>query len=202
MPMYEYRMRRLRTSLRADPEILGSAGRRCARTAASTRCRSCCRARPFSSRVPAGTSPITREGLRRGPTRRRRSRRQRIRKTRSRTESKSSDRVEELVDRVEGVDKSQRRRTSRSSPTPAVDLDEHAAKRLASSLLSRAERAAALDVFRAQVGAERLAQIRPPQREVHHRLQVAELVAGVVARPVDFTREDLPLLAAVCAVRW
>ena len=43
-------MRRLRAPLRADPEIFGSAGRRCARTAASAKCRSCCRARRFSSR--------------------------------------------------------------------------------------------------------------------------------------------------------
>ena len=41
-----------------------------------------------------------------------------------------------------------------------------------------------------RVLAERLGQIRPAQREVHHRLQEAQLVAGVVAHAVDLERVD------------
>ena len=40
---------------------------------------------------------------------------------------------------------------------------------------------------------ERLGQLRPPQREVHQRLQESQLVAGVVADAVDLAGVDRPL---------
>ena len=45
-----------------------------------------------------------------------------------------------------------------------------------------------------QVLAERAGQVRAPQREVDHRLQEPELVAGVVADAVDLARVDRPRL--------
>ena len=53
-----------------------------------------------------------------------------------------------------------------------------------------------------QVVAERLGQIRAPQREVHDRLQEPELVAGVVADAVDLAAVNRPRLEQVRAGRW
>ena len=68
---------------------------------------------------------------------------------------------------------------------------------------TRAASTAALDSARAratfrssdlEVLAERLGEIRPPQREVDHRLQESQLVAGVVAHAFDLARVDRPRL--------
>ena len=70
---------------------------------------------------------------------------------------------------------------------------------------SRAERLRATDLSRSivvQVLAERLGEIRPPQREVHHRLQESELVAGVVADAVDLGSRRSAATSAAAAGRW
>ena len=59
MPLYEFECEVCKHALRADPEILGSADPRSARTAARARCGRCSRPPRSSSRDRASTSPTT-----------------------------------------------------------------------------------------------------------------------------------------------
>ena len=59
-----------------------------------------------------------------------------------------------------------------------------------------------LHADRPQILAERPREIRTPQREIHHRFQESELVAGVVAHAVDHARIERAACAAVVAARW
>ena len=70
-----------------------------------------------------------------------------------------------------------RRLRSRPTALPAADVVEQL-----------------LHIDGREVLRERLGEVRPPQREVHHRLQEPELVARVVADALDLAGVDRPLL--------
>ena len=86
------------------------------------------------------------------------------------------------------------RATSSSTP-PAPKDQTPAAAEPAGSTPTFPDRA--LQVF-----AERLREIRPPQREIDDRLQESQLVAGVVADAVDLGSRRSAASSAAAAARW
>ena len=109
--------------------------------------------------------------------------------------------VERVFERVASSPESRKSPKSRRAPPPPR-ARRAPPKRPASKLLSRSECAAPLDVFRAQICAERLAEIGASQREIDHRLQIAKLVAGVVTRALRSRTRRFSAAAAACGGRW
>ena len=153
MPLYEYECERAATASRRSrsSRIRSSTSAR----RAAARSASCCRRPRFSSRDPACTSPTTPKKCGRrdvGIDRRASSERQR-------RKSESTARIDEVrvVGREDRRHQRQQDRLSRRS------------RRTGGARLAAAAR-----LFRSidlQVLAERRRRVRPPQREVHHRLQ-------------------------------
>ena len=71
MPLYEYQCDACGQRFELIQKFSDPRRRMSARCAERDRCAACCRRRPFSSRVPAGTSPTTRKKGKSGRTRRR-----------------------------------------------------------------------------------------------------------------------------------
>ena len=147
------------------------------------------------------------EGL--GRSRAARSRRA-DRRQRSRAEPKESRDRRRQGPRRAPSDEGARRRPSKSRktsatrrsldaalrpPAPRAEADQ-SVRRLRTRALSRCQRfpAATCRPSDVEVGRELVGEIGPPQREVHHRLQEPELVAGVVADALDLARVDRPRL--------
>ena len=193
MPLYEYECDAVRSPLRGDSEVLGSAGRRLpevrqarshklmsspaiqfkgtgfyitdyARKEASSRRRQSDGGKSGKdAKATSGTSGDDKSRRRR----RRESRRERLRATATPRPRRRRQRPSKS-----------RRRAGRRKPNRRR-LETSAARRV---------------IERRQVFRERLGEVRPPQREVDHRLQEPELVARVVADAFDLARVDRPRL--------
>ena len=113
------------------------------------------------------------------------------------TEAKARQRrLEELILRLEQflyvflrLDRQGSRRLDPRRKNPETIVE-----RILAFFFLRTMRRTPLDVFRAEVLAEWVAQIGPSQCEIHRSLQVAEFVACIVPGPFDLAREDLSLL--------
>ena len=186
MPLYEYQCDACGHRFERDPEVLGSAGRRRARSAARPRQQARCRRPRFSSRAPAGTSPTTRRRIRAGREHESRSRRSpaEVDKSRRSRRTRKSPR-ESTSPKSRGTSQESKSSSDRARhpPTPDGGTSSTPPKPRATvvTLPLRGTVLEPLRSIRSQIGRELLGEVRPPQREIDHRLQEAQLVAGVVA---------------------
>ena len=165
-----------------------------------------CRRRRFSSRAPAGTSPTTRrrisgggrQATSRGSRRPRRDdKARRADKARQGEKSREGRQAARRPTRRAKSDRASARPKRRQRSKSVADLDDRPQR---ASSADESEPAHALaDRRRADRATSRyaenlLGEIGPPQREVDHRLQESELVAGVVADALDLAGVDRPRL--------
>ena len=102
-------------------------------------------------------------------------------KSDSATESKSDGERQESAGKESAAKEGSAKSDAPASSSSSTDHVEHQ-ERLASD--------ADLQIERFQIAAKRVGQVWTLQREIHHRLQEAQLVAGVVAHAIDLVGVD------------